>query len=101
MPEYPVHFGCPYPIRRRGALMKRNILISFAGVVAIVFAYSAAPAQRPAAVYFPERFEWQHRSAEQVGMDGALVQQAVQAAIAADSPGPHDMTQFLKQSFGK
>ena len=34
-------------------------------------------------------------------MDSALVGQAVQAAIAADTPGPHDMTLFLKGSFGK
>ncbi len=31
----------------------------------------------------------------------ALVNEAVQLAIAADTPGPHDMTQFLTNSFGK
>ena len=34
-------------------------------------------------------------------MNGALVKEAVQLAIAADTPGPHDMTQFLTNSFGK
>jgi CubicO group peptidase (beta-lactamase class C family) len=52
-------------------------------------------------VYFPERFDWQHKKPEEVGMNAALVNEAVQIAIAADTPGPHDMTLFLKNSFGK
>src|SRR5215469_7650340 len=89
--------------------MKRKVVLSYL-VVALVSGYSVrtAPAQRQVtrasagvAVYFPERSEWQHKKPEEVGMDAGLLQQAVQAAIAADTPGPHDMTQFLKQSFGK
>ena len=57
-------------------------------------------AQAPAA-YFPERFDWQHKTPDEVGMNPALVNEAVQLAIAADTPGPHDMTQFLTNSFGK
>ena len=57
-------------------------------------------AQAPAA-YFPERFDWQHKTPDDVGMNPALVNEAVQLAIAADTPGPHDMTQFLTNSFGK
>ena len=65
------------------------------------------PAQRPAVrvqaapQYFPERFDWQHKKPEEVGMDSALVQQAVAAAIAGDTPGPHDMALFLKNGFGR
>jgi CubicO group peptidase (beta-lactamase class C family) len=51
--------------------------------------------------YFPERFDWQHKKPEDVGMNGALVNEAVQLAIAADTPGPHDMALFLHNSFGK
>ncbi|MBI3491121.1 MAG: serine hydrolase [Acidobacteria bacterium] len=91
--------------------MKRAVLAAF-GVVAlaVVLGSGSAVAQRPAppssrpqavAAYFPERFDWQHKKPEEVGMDSALVTQAVQAAIAADTPGPHDMTLFLKNSFGK
>ena len=57
-----------------------------------------AAAQAP---YFPERFDWQHKKPDEVGMNPALVNEAVQLAIAADTPGPHDMTQFLTNSFGK
>src|SRR5580765_9040745 len=53
------------------------------------------------AVYFPDRFDWQHKTPGEVGMNPALVNEAVQLAIAADTPGPHDMTQFLTNSFGK
>ena len=66
---------------------------------------SPAAAQRaaaaPATTYFPERLDWQHKTPEEVGMNAALVNEAVQMAIAADTPGPHDMTQFLTNSFGK
>jgi CubicO group peptidase (beta-lactamase class C family) len=65
---------------------------------------ATAQAQRGAAAqapYFPERFDWQHKKPDEVGMNPALVNEAVQLAIAADTPGPHDMTQFLTNSFGK
>jgi CubicO group peptidase (beta-lactamase class C family) len=51
--------------------------------------------------YFPERLDWQHKLPEEVGMNAALVNEAVQLAIAADTPGPKDMTLFLHNSFGK
>src|SRR5437660_2447438 len=60
----------------------------------------AVGAQAPPA-YFPERLDWQHKKPDEVGMNAALVNEAVQPAIAADTPGPHDMTQFLTNSFGK
>jgi len=62
---------------------------------------SAAAAAQTAATYYPDRFDWQHKKPEEVGMNAALVNEAVQAAIAADTPGSHDMTLFLKNSFGK
>src|SRR5215475_3240706 len=90
--------------------MKR-LALGVVAVASLVLSGSLA-AQRPApaparqasagsAAYFPERFGWEHKRPEEVGMDSNLVNQAVQAAIAADTPGPHDMTLFLKNSFGK
>src|SRR5882672_12216554 len=62
-----------------------------------------APGQRAAvqAPYFPERLDWQHKKPDEVGMNPALVNEAVQLAIAADTPGTHDMELFLHNSFGK
>src|SRR5438132_5235978 len=51
--------------------------------------------------YFPERFDWQHKKPEDVGMNSALVNDAVQAAIAAETAGPKDMALFLHNSFSK
>jgi CubicO group peptidase (beta-lactamase class C family) len=58
---------------------------------------------RPAASasYYPERFDWQHRKAEEVGMDTARVNEAMQVSIARENPAPKDMTLFLNGSFGK
>jgi len=91
--------------------MKRAILSLVA--VAVLAIGTPLVAQRPAGVstsrattaapsaYFPDRFDWQHKKAEDVGMNSALVNEAVQLAIAADTPGPHDMALFLHNSFGK
>src|SRR3954463_8880745 len=63
--------------------------------------YQRAAAPQTQAPYYPERFDSQHKTPHEVGMNGALVSEAVQLAIAADTPGPHDMTQFLTNSFVK
>jgi CubicO group peptidase (beta-lactamase class C family) len=75
-------------------------------VVPYAFLPSGATAQTQRgaaaqAAYFPERLAWQSKTPEEVGMNGGLVNEAVQLAIAADTPGTHDMTLFLKNSFGK
>jgi len=54
-----------------------------------------------ASAYFPERFDWQHRKPEEVGMRSALVDQAVQTAIATENPAPKNMVLFLNGSFNK
>ena len=59
------------------------------------------PVARPAAPYFPDRLEWQHKKPEEVGMQSALVSEAVQIAIAAESEGPRDMVLVLQNSVGK
>ncbi len=70
--------------------------------VSPTFPRPAVGAQAPAQpVYFPERLDWQHKKPEEVGMNPALVNEAVQLAIAAETPGPKDMALFLHNSFGK
>ena len=51
--------------------------------------------------YYPERFDWQRKPPEQVGMKAALVNEAVQIAVAAETPGPKDMAAFLQKSFAR
>ena len=71
------------------------------GGIATVSPTAAQRGVQAPATYFPDRFDWQHKTPGEVGMNPALVNEAVQLAIAADTPGPHDMTQFLTNSFGK
>ena len=53
-----------------------------------------APAQRPAAgaqtaaPYFPERFDWQHKKPEEVGMDSARIAEAVKCRSIARTRTP-------------
>jgi hypothetical protein len=92
-------------------MLRRALPIVLAAfVLAPAFAQTpiASPTtQRPAAgamaqaTYFPDRLDWQHKKPEEVGMNPALVNEAVQIAIAAETPGPKDMALFLHSSFGK
>ena len=93
--------------------MKRGLRVSVVVVALVAFAglagypLGAQRAVAPAAsrnaanAYFPDRFGWQHKSPDEVGMDPALLKVAVDAAVAADTPGPHDTREFLENSFGK
>jgi CubicO group peptidase (beta-lactamase class C family) len=92
-------------------MLRRALPLVFATLV-IAPAVAQTPRQSPTSprpvataqaqpTYFPARLDWQHKKPEEVGMSSALVNEAVQVAIAADTPGPKDMTQFLTNSFGK
>src|SRR5262249_12967265 len=80
-------------------------LLAQTSIYSPTFARSGATAQAQpraaAGAYFPERLDWQHKKPEEVGMSTVALPDAVQLAIAADTPGTHDMALFLKNSFGK
>src|SRR5471032_674825 len=73
-------------------------LVLAALVIVLALAQNRAPAQ---ATYFPERLDWQQKTPAEVGMNPTLVTEAVRMAVVGDTPGTHDMTLFLKNSFGK
>src|ERR1700737_696332 len=52
-----------------------------------------------AAPYFPERFDWQHKKPEEVGMDPARLDDAVKQAIASENLAK-EMMLFLATTFG-
>lgn len=45
--------------------------------------------------YFPDRHEWEHRAPGEVGLDAALIDSAVQYAIANESDNPRDLELHL------
>ena len=53
-----------------------------------------------ATAYFPSRFDWQHKKPEEVGMDSALLDEAVKQAVASENPATHNMMEFLATTFG-
>jgi CubicO group peptidase (beta-lactamase class C family) len=88
----------------------RHALPGAAAAAALLIGASMAGAQRPAAAappraqapaYFPERFDWQHKKAEDVGMDAARVDDAVKLAIDSESTTPKDLNLSLAESFGR
>jgi CubicO group peptidase (beta-lactamase class C family) len=78
-----------------------GVVLAFVSVTLVAQRSAPRATAASGAPYFPERFDWQHKQPDEVGMNAALVNEAVQAAIAADTPGPHDMNLFLHNSFGK
>jgi CubicO group peptidase (beta-lactamase class C family) len=61
----------------------------------------ALPGAQTAGPYFPDRFDWQHKKPDEVGMDAARVDEAVKSAIAAETPGTRDLTLSLATTFGR
>jgi CubicO group peptidase (beta-lactamase class C family) len=51
--------------------------------------------------YFPDRFDWQHKKPEEVGMTAAGVDEAVKIAIDSESTTPRDLGLLLAESFGR
>src|SRR2546428_14169871 len=82
----------------------------------VVFSSSFAaqrPVQRPAlpgpavaSVYFPDRFDWQHKNPADVGMDAARLDGAGRFAIPSETAGARDLTLLVatnlrcNQAFG-
>src|SRR6202035_3012544 len=69
-------------------------------VVSLFVAPNPILAAQTAAPYFPDRFEWQHKKPEEVGMDSARVDEAVKLAIATENPATKNMMLFLATTFG-
>src|SRR5579862_3136271 len=61
---------------------------------------SAQSVAQSAASYFPDRFDWQHKKPEEVGMDSAKLDEAVKLAIASENPATKDMALYLATTFG-
>ncbi len=54
-----------------------------------------------AQTYFPPRLNWQHKTAQEVGLDPAKIDAAVKLAIASESTGNKDLAIDLATTFGK
>jgi CubicO group peptidase (beta-lactamase class C family) len=71
-------------------------------VVIAVGQIVVAQQPRPAApTYFPERFDWQHKRPDEVGMSAALVAEAVQAAVSAEMTTNRNLAIEQATSFGR
>ena len=62
---------------------------------------SQSPAGGSAVAYFPDRIDWQHRKPEEVGMNAALVSEAVKVAIASEAVTSRDQMLNQATSFGR
>jgi len=80
--------------------MKRTVVAIIVTVCALTWSVSAQQGTATAP-YFPERFDWQHKRPDEVGMNAALVAQAVQAASGSELQTPRDLSVAMAISFGR
>src|SRR5260370_3397376 len=73
---------------------------TLAGQRSVPAAPGSSETAPPAVPYFPDRFDWQHKKPEEVGMDAARLDDAVKQAVASENPAPKDMMPFLATTFG-
>ncbi|OLB27620.1 MAG: hypothetical protein DMG41_19925 [Acidobacteria bacterium] len=90
-----------------------RVAVALAGACLLVTPYAVLAAQRagstvqnPSAArqlapsYFPDRFDWQHKKPEEVGMDAGRLDDAVKHAIASENPATKDLTLYLATTMG-
>jgi beta-lactamase family protein len=95
--------------------MKRTIAVVILAAFALLW-WPASAQQRPAgapgpavsggarvqaAPYFPERFAWQHKRPDEIGMNAALVAEAMKAAISGEISANRDLNVEQATSFGR
>src|SRR5260370_36733892 len=73
---------------------------TLAGQRSVPAAPDSSQTATPAVPYFPDRFDWQHRKPEEVGMDSARLDEAVKQAMASENPATKDMKLYLATTFG-
>lgn len=68
-------------------------------ILAAVFVLGIA-VSASAQTYYPGRFDWQHKTPQEVGLDPARIDAAVKRAIASESTGNKDLAIDLATTFG-
>jgi CubicO group peptidase (beta-lactamase class C family) len=72
--------------------------LGFLGLSLVSLCAAAQP--RSPAFYYPDA-SWQHKTPAEAGIDGALLKDAVDAAIAGESKNPRDLLLNHYQTFGR
>jgi CubicO group peptidase (beta-lactamase class C family) len=77
------------------------IALSTAGVVGQQRPLQTTATGATAASYFPERLNWEHRRPEELGMNAALVAEAVRAATSGEISASRNLADSINESFGR
>lgn len=78
---------------RSRTLLRASVALALATGLAphVALAQRVKKEAAPAPLYYPGLHDWEHRTLEAVGMDPALVKEAVDFAIANESKAPRDL----------
>jgi CubicO group peptidase (beta-lactamase class C family) len=83
---------------KRGTVLRRRCSLP---LIAVLFAATAAQAQRGAVYYPGPGDDWERRAPAQAGMDAVLLDSAIAFAIANESRAPRDLELAHYQTFGR
>src|SRR5688572_18279894 len=81
--------------------MRNTAWLLFTATSALVAASVPATAQRATTPYVPTASAWDRRTPEQVGMDGAKIQEAIAFAKERASQASRDLEEAHYPSFGR
>lgn len=79
--------------------MKKPALFLFILISFHVLGQKEKKSQTPA-LYFPDQ-EWQHKTPAEVGLSPQKLQEAINFAVASETPAPRDLEQNHYQTFGR
>ncbi len=72
-----------------------HIVKRFFALFSLLFFISATGFTQSSETYFPERFNWEKKAPDEVGLDASAVQTAVEYAKAHESSNPEDLSIHL------
>lgn len=67
----------------------------------LIFAGAMLRAENSPPVYFPSRGQWEHRLPEELGVDGAKLEQAIAFSIEHQNPQTKDLAAYLRQNLAE
>jgi CubicO group peptidase (beta-lactamase class C family) len=90
-----------------------GVALALAGACLLVTPYTVLAEQRAGSTvqnssaatklapsYFPDRFDWQHKKPEELGMDAGRLDDAVKHAISSENPATKELTLYLATTMG-
>ncbi len=82
-------------------ILKNRFLFGILSLLIFTFLISGSLPAQSTDTYYPTRFSWEKKAPQEVGMNAAAVEEAVNYAIAHESTNPRDLGMHLNSRTGE